>query len=211
MMNYRLLITVLLVAGTGFVAPSCKSKDKPDRVINVEDDDKEMAAAMAKARTGLPAFWVTFGNPTKGEEKFALKVRITDDKGAEHFWVNEIERKDGKVFGIFLTGAVQLAILVDASSALFHLRWGDGWGVAALILAVAAAATGWGILLAAVARTPAQVVSMGSALMLLFGIFGGIFIPLTALPGWMQIVARMSPNAWGSEAFAALACHSGTG
>jgi len=99
MMNYRLLITVLLVAGTGFVAPSCKSKDKPDRVINVEDDDKEMAAAMAKARTGLPAFWETFGNPTKGEEKFALKVRITDDKGAEHFWVNEIERKDGKVFG----------------------------------------------------------------------------------------------------------------
>jgi ABC-2 type transport system permease protein len=111
----------------------------------------------------------------------------------------------GKVFGIFLTGAVQVAILVGASTTLFQLHWGNGLGVAALILAVAAAATGWGILLAAFARTPAQVISVGSALMLLFGIFGGIFIPLSALPGWLQIAARLSPNAWGSEAFAALA------
>ena len=48
-------------------------------------------------------------------------------------------------------------------------------------------------------------ISVGSALMLLFGIFGGIFIPLSAFPGWLQVAARVSPNAWGSEAFAALA------
>jgi ABC-2 type transport system permease protein len=41
--------------------------------------------------------------------------------------------------------------------------------------------------------------------MLLFGILGGIFIPISTLPGWMQVVAHESPNAWGSEAFAALA------
>jgi ABC-2 type transport system permease protein len=111
----------------------------------------------------------------------------------------------GKVFGIFLTGAAQVGILVLASSLMFQLRWGDAWGVAALVLAVAAAATGWGILLAAIARTPAQAVSIGSALMLLFGILGGLFIPFSALPGWMKVVGRMSPNAWGSEAFAALA------
>ena len=33
----------------------------------------------------------------------------------------------GKVLGIFLTGAAQVAILVGASSLMFQLRWGNGW------------------------------------------------------------------------------------
>jgi ABC-2 type transport system permease protein len=111
----------------------------------------------------------------------------------------------GKVFGIYLTGAAQVGVLVLASSLLFRLRWGDPLGVVALILAVAAAATGWGLLLAAFARTPAQVGSLGSALMLLFGILGGSFVPSGGFPGWLQAVARVTPNAWGLEGFTALA------
>jgi ABC-2 type transport system permease protein len=111
----------------------------------------------------------------------------------------------GKLFGIFLTGLAQVAILVIGSSLLFRLKWGDPLAVAALIVAVTAAATGWGMLLAALARTPAQVGSIGSALMLVFGMLSGAFIPLSAFPGWLQTVAHVSPNAWGLDAFTTLA------
>ena len=34
-----------------------------------------------------------------GESKFALKVKITDQRGAEYFWATNIERRDSKIFG----------------------------------------------------------------------------------------------------------------
>jgi ABC-2 type transport system permease protein len=111
----------------------------------------------------------------------------------------------GKVFGIFLTGAAQLGVLVLASSLLFGLRWGDPLAVAALIAAVAAAATGWGLLLAAFARSPEQVGSLGSALMLLFGVLSGSFVPSAGFPGWLRALGQITPNAWGLQGFAALA------
>jgi ABC-2 type transport system permease protein len=111
----------------------------------------------------------------------------------------------GKLFGMLLTGVAQVSVLVAGSSLLFHLTWGDPLAVAVLIVVVSAAATGWGTLLAAFARTPAQVASVGSALMLVFGMLSGAFIPLSTFPGWLQSLAHISPNAWGLDAFITLA------
>lgn len=58
-----------------------------------------MAVAIAKAQSTLPHFWQVLDRPERGEAKFALKVRITDKKGSEHFWTTEIERRDGKITG----------------------------------------------------------------------------------------------------------------
>ncbi len=111
----------------------------------------------------------------------------------------------GKMLGIFLTGVLQLGILIGASSLLFNLKWGDFWGVVALILCASFAATGWGLLITAFARTPSQVASIGSALMLTFGILGGSFINLEMLPPFVQILSRLTPNAWGLDGFTILA------
>ncbi len=110
----------------------------------------------------------------------------------------------GKVLGIFLTGAAQVGVLVLASSLLFGLRWGDPLGVVVLVLAVALAATGWGLVLAALAKNPAQVSSLGAALMLLFGILSGTFISVGGGAG-LNLAARLTPNAWGLEGFNTLA------
>jgi len=67
----------------------------------------------------------------------------------------------GKLFGMLLTGVAQVTVLVAGSSLLFHLKWGDPLALVLLILAVTLAATGWGTLLAAFARTHAQVGSLG--------------------------------------------------
>lgn len=86
-----LLITVLVVSWLG-----CSKQDK---VVNVADDDPEMLAAITQARAALPQFWQTFGKREHGESGFSLKVRITDQQGTEHFWLTEIERKDGQTLG----------------------------------------------------------------------------------------------------------------
>ena len=107
----------------------------------------------------------------------------------------------GKGFGIFLTAAAQLIILIGGTSLLFRLSWGDGLAVALLILAAAFGASGWGILMASVLKTPGQVAITGSAIALLFGILGGSFFDMSLLPEWVRTVGKISPNSWAIEGF----------
>lgn len=111
----------------------------------------------------------------------------------------------GKVFGIFLTAVAQLLILIGATSLLFQLYWGDLLGMIVLVLAAAVGATGWGVLLAAILKTPGQVATVGSAVMLIFGLLGGSFFDLSNLPEWVQMFSRITPNAWGLDGFTTLA------
>jgi len=85
------LLAVLLTLLT-----ACSKRDK---VVGVADDDPEMTTAISKARETLPQFWQVFDKRERGENGFALKVRITNKKGAEHFWVTDVERRDGKAVG----------------------------------------------------------------------------------------------------------------
>lgn len=111
----------------------------------------------------------------------------------------------GKVLGIFFMGVAQVGILILASAILFQVRWGDPLGVAVLILAAVFGAAGWGMLITAFARTPAQVGSIGSAIMLIFGILGGSFINLEQMPSFLQTLSKITPNAWGLDGFTTLA------
>jgi ABC-2 type transport system permease protein len=109
------------------------------------------------------------------------------------------------MLGIFATGTAQVLVLIVASTLLFKLHWGDPVGVVVLILAAVAGATGWGLLMTALARTPGQVSAIGAALMLIFGILGGGFVSMDAMPGWVRLASRITPNAWGLDAFSTLA------
>jgi ABC-2 type transport system permease protein len=111
----------------------------------------------------------------------------------------------GKVLGIFFMGVAQVGILILASAVFFQVKWGDPLGMIALILAAVFGAAGWGMLITAFARSPAQVGSTGSAIMLIFGILGGSFINLEQLPPLMQVISKITPNAWGLDGFTTLA------
>ena len=107
----------------------------------------------------------------------------------------------GKAFGIFLKGFTQLLILIGGTSLLFSLKWGNPGGVLLLIFSAAFAATGWGMVFAAILKTPGQVAITGSAVMLLFGILSGIFIDLSMLPDWVNVINKITPNAWAVDGF----------
>ncbi len=111
----------------------------------------------------------------------------------------------GKVFGIYLTGVAQVSILILASSLFFQVKWGDPTGMAVLILAAVFGATGWGMLITALARNPNQVASIGSAIMLIFGLLGGSFISLEMMPAPVQLFSRITPNSWALDGFTTLA------
>ena len=111
----------------------------------------------------------------------------------------------GKVLGIFLMGVAQVGILILASSIFFGVKWGDMLGLAVLILATVLGATGWGMLITSIARTPAQIGSLGSAIMLIFGILGGSFINLDQMPSLVRTLSKITPNAWGLDGFTTLA------
>jgi linearmycin/streptolysin S transport system permease protein len=111
----------------------------------------------------------------------------------------------GKVLGIFLTGVAQVGILILASTMFFGVKWGDALGLIVLILAAVFGATGWGMLITAMARTQAQVGSVGSALMLIFGILGGSFVNLEQMPAFVRTISKVTPNAWGLDGFTTLA------
>lgn len=111
----------------------------------------------------------------------------------------------GKVFGIFLTGAAQMFILIGASTLMFGLRWGDPLGVTVLVLAAVTGAAGWGLLITALARNQGQAANAGSAIMLLFGILGGSFFSLDAFGPAVQTLSKITPNAWGLNGFTILA------
>ena len=115
----------------------------------------------------------------------------------------------GKVFGIYLTGVAQMLILIGASTLLFALKWGNIWGVLVLVLAAVAGAVGWGLLITSLAKTPGQVSSIGSAVMLTFGILGGSFLSLDNMPAWFQVLSKITPNAWGLDGFTTLALGGG--
>jgi ABC-2 type transport system permease protein len=110
----------------------------------------------------------------------------------------------GKILGVYVTGVIQMFILIEACSALFGIQWGDSVGILVLVLAAVFAATGWGMLVTSLARTPGQVSSIGTAIMLIFGILGGSFIQVSIMPGWFQVFSKITPNAWGLDGFTIL-------
>ncbi|MDA0242081.1 MAG: ABC transporter permease [Chloroflexi bacterium] len=115
----------------------------------------------------------------------------------------------GKLLGTFFIGLAQMLILIVASWLLFQVRWGSWAAVIALIIPLAAAATAWGVLIAAYARSVGQANALGTAVSLIFGIGAGNFIARPNLPEWLRTISLISPNAWGLDGFFALSSGGG--
>jgi len=111
----------------------------------------------------------------------------------------------GKVLSVVAIAFLQVGVLVLVSAMLFRLNWGNPLPVLLLVIGVALGASAWGILLASFSKNPYQVTSLGTALMLLFGIMGGAFISVDSFGGVMKLISKITPHAWALDGFETLA------
>jgi uncharacterized protein YegJ (DUF2314 family) len=83
-------------------APEEERETSTGRIIDVEDDDAGMNAAMAEARKEFPAFWKAISEDRKKAEPklepAMVKVEFSDPgkKGGEHLWIKDVSF-DGKL------------------------------------------------------------------------------------------------------------------
>ena len=84
----------------------------------------------------------------------------------------------------------------------FSLRLGaHPWHMLPITLVVAAAATGFGVLVAALGRTPEQSSTLAATSAILMGAFGGIMVPHFFMPMFMKKLAILSPMSWAHQAY----------
>ncbi len=115
----------------------------------------------------------------------------------------------GKMLGAFLTGVLQMAVILFGGTLLYSIQWGSFPGLIVLTLAVVAAATGWSMIIAAFSRTPGQASAIGTAITLTFAAAAGNFLPRGALPKWLQNASLITPNGWGLEGYTNLSMGNG--
>ncbi len=77
-----------------------KRKDQPD-VIDVQNQDEKMNWAMEKSRWTLHYFEECLKSPRSNQQYFSIKVKIEDEGGVEHIWLNTPSfDAEGNLFGV---------------------------------------------------------------------------------------------------------------
>ncbi len=114
----------------------------------------------------------------------------------------------GKVIPYYLINNVQFALMffvgVWIMPAILGLPFdlgGHPWHLIPITLVTAAAATGFGALIATCARSAEQAATLAATLSVLAGVFGGIMVPHIVMPALMKKLAMISPMYWAHQAY----------
>jgi ABC-2 type transport system permease protein len=107
----------------------------------------------------------------------------------------------GKILPYYLVNLIQIAIMFVTAHLLFGMAFGDLPALVLVSLALAATATGLGILVAALAKTDTQVGGLSSLLTLTMSALGGCLMPTFIMPDFLQKISRAIPHAWAMQAF----------
>ncbi|HLA44238.1 MAG TPA: ABC transporter permease, partial [Aggregatilineales bacterium] len=117
----------------------------------------------------------------------------------------------GKLLGTYASGIIQMLILLVVTPVIAVLLgrsanvWGDNYiGLAVITLAVVGAATGVGVLLAAISATPRQADNYANAILVVMAMLGGTFVPVENVPV-LSLLSNVSLNKWGLEGYTDLA------
>ncbi len=114
----------------------------------------------------------------------------------------------GKIIPYYLINIVQflLMLLVGVFIAPhvvgFSFDLGEHpWHMLLVTMVVAAATTGFGVLVAVLARTPEQSSTLAATGAILMGVLGGIMVPYFVMPVVMKKLAMISPMYWAHQAY----------
>lgn len=114
----------------------------------------------------------------------------------------------GKIVPYLVINQIQIALILFEGVYLLPLLGGEQLvlgrhpeAILVLSLCVSLAAVGYGLLVAAFARTPEQATIFGATSVLVLGALGGIMVPKMVMPPIMQELSAISPMAWALDGF----------
>jgi ABC-2 type transport system permease protein len=98
-------------------------------------------------------------------------------------------------------GAVQIAFGMLVGRVVFGMEWGAALPmIAAVLLGWAACSASLAVLLANLARTPAQMAGLGLLTTMVLAALGGCWWPIEVAPAWMQQLQLLLPSGWAMDA-----------
>ena len=98
---------------------------------------------------------------------------------------------------MMLVGVYVMSHIISFSFNLGEHRW----HMIPVTIVVAAATTGYGVLVAAFAKTTEQASTLAATGAVLMGVFGGIMMPHILMPLMMKKLAMISPMYWAHQAY----------
>lgn len=177
-----------------------------DRVIKIEQEQLAGAQVTNAAATRVVGGWAMMfllfslsGVATSlfEEKKAGLFLRLLSApvRRSHLLWSKYL-------FGIAL-GLVQLVTLFFAGRVMFGIDVLSNFGNLVVICLVAAmACTAFGMLLAAITRTPAAASGLATLLILTMSSIGGAWFPTSFMPEFIQKLSKLTVVYWSMEGFA---------
>jgi ABC-2 type transport system permease protein len=108
----------------------------------------------------------------------------------------------GKLLPYFLVNLIQIVLMLCVGVVVFHISLGNHpLALVPISLATAAVATGMGLLIASLGKTQEQVGSLSSVLAIVMSAMGGMMVPVSVMPAFMQKVSLIIPHAWALTGF----------
>ena len=107
----------------------------------------------------------------------------------------------GKLLPYYLVNLLQVAIMFAVAHLMFGMELTQPLALAVLSLALSAAATSLGVLVATFGKTETQVEGMTSLLTLTMSALGGCLVPTMIMPEFLQTLSRFTPHGWAMQGF----------
>ena len=102
----------------------------------------------------------------------------------------------GKLLPYYFVNLIQIGLMFSIGVVVFGVKLGDFAALAIISFALAAAANGLGLMVAALGKTEAQVNGLSVLLAITLSALGGMMVPTFIMPDLMKTLSLFTPQAW---------------
>ena len=116
----------------------------------------------------------------------------------------------GEALGRFVVAMIQGIYIMIGTLLIFGVQWGSPLGAVAVLAMFSLVGAGAAMLMGSLFHNDQQAGGLGVLFALGLAALGGCMVPIEIFPDTMQTIAKLTPHAWGVDAFAELVRNDGS-